>query len=236
MCVLAFSCGVDPRWPLILAGNRDERHDRPTAPLACWDDLPQLAAGRDLEGGGTWLGVSDAGRLATVANVRRPGGPAPGRPSRGWLVRDVLMGAQPDVAGLSDYNPFNLLLFSGARASLWSNASEPISRVLEPGLYGLANGPLDEAAGRVIRLKAGLADWLASGDVEIEGLFGVMSDAQPLSAQDPTPVFIRNPVYGTRCSTVVRVDTKGRGEIVERRFDAEGGFIGESALDFAWRL
>ena len=235
MCVLAFSCGADPRWPLILAGNRDERHDRPTAPLARWDDLPQLAAGRDLEGGGTWLGVSDGGRLATVTNVRRPGGPAPGRPSRGWLVRDVLMGAQPEVAGLDAYNPFNLLLFSGARASLWSNAPEPMRRVLEPGLYGLANGALDEAAGRVIRLKAGLADWLASGADGIEGLFAVLSDPHPPSAQDPTPVFMRNPVYGTRCSTVVRVDANGAGEIVERRFDAEGGLIGESALDFAWK-
>jgi uncharacterized protein with NRDE domain len=234
VCVLAFSRGVDPRWPLILAGNRDERHDRPTAPLARWRDNPELLAGRDLEGGGTWLGVSSLGRLATVTNVRRPGGPEPGRPSRGRLVQDVLMGADPALSDLADYNPFNLLLFDADGGSLLSNAPAPARRPLRPGLYGLANGPLDEPAGRVLRLKAGLAAWLEAGSGGLDGLFDLLGDDHAPDSHDSTPVFIRNLIYGTRCSTVVRVDAQGRGEMVERRFDAAGGFIGESALTFVW--
>ena len=92
MCVLAFAWKTDPDWPLVLAGNRDERHDRPSAPLQRWAEDPAVLAGRDLTAGGTWLGVSERGLLATVTNVRSEGGPDPSRPSRGWLLRDVLRG------------------------------------------------------------------------------------------------------------------------------------------------
>ena len=47
-------------------------------------------------------------------------------------------------------------------------------------------------------------------------------------------VFIRGEVYGTRCSTVVRVDAGGQGEILERRFGPGGAPLGESQLSFSW--
>uniref|UniRef100_UPI001576FFB4 NRDE family protein n=1 Tax=Burkholderia sp. L27(2015) TaxID=1641858 RepID=UPI001576FFB4 len=55
MCLIAFAWNVHPRWRLLLAGNRDEFHARPSAPLARWDDVP-IIGGRDLQAGGTWLG------------------------------------------------------------------------------------------------------------------------------------------------------------------------------------
>src|ERR1700754_2725628 len=92
MCILAFAWQAHPRWHLVLAGNRDERHDRPAAPLARWEAPADLIAGRDLKSGGTWLGVSEKGRLAVVTNLRGHGGPDPAKVSRGALVADLLAG------------------------------------------------------------------------------------------------------------------------------------------------
>src|SRR3546814_7425922 len=88
MCVLAFAWRAHPHWPLIAAGNRDELHARPAQPLARWDRPDHLLAGRDLQSGGTWLGVSEQGRFAVVTNLRGYGAPEPGRASRGALVTD----------------------------------------------------------------------------------------------------------------------------------------------------
>src|SRR4249919_1335275 len=90
MCVLAFAWHAHPRWPLVVAGNRDELHARPTIPLARWDRPSHLLAGRDLQSGGTWLGVSEQGRFAVVTNLRGYGVPQPDCASRGALVADAL--------------------------------------------------------------------------------------------------------------------------------------------------
>src|SRR6185312_9276612 len=117
MCVIAFAWNVHPRWRLLLIGNRDEAHARPSAPLQRWADAPDLLAGRDLEAGGTWMGVHEPGRACVVTNVRDPRA-AQDRASRGWLVTDFLQGADPAAhhaealqAAAIRYRPFNLLLF-----------------------------------------------------------------------------------------------------------------------------
>ena len=116
MCLIAFAWNTHPRWRLVLAGNRDEFHGRPTAPLARWPDTA-MAAGRDLEAGGTWLGVNDDGRCTVVTNVRDPRDPQVGR-SRGLLAVDYLTGPDQAPAHASrlradaaHYRPFNLLTF-----------------------------------------------------------------------------------------------------------------------------
>src|SRR5579864_7075567 len=112
MCVAAFAWQAHPRWLLVAIGNRDEFHERPAAPLARWGD-GGIVAGRDLLSGGTWLGVSEAGRFGLVTNLRGHGGPEPDRASRGALVTDLLVGhghyADPATAPLQDFNPFNLI-------------------------------------------------------------------------------------------------------------------------------
>lgn len=237
MCVLAFAHGMDARWPLVLAGNRDERHDRAAGPLRRWPGAEHILAGQDLTAGGLWLGVSEAcRRLVTVTNVRAAGGPVMSRPSRGQLCLDVLEGRAP-TEPLAAYGPFNLVILEPGAARLWSNRPEPAKRDLPPGLYGLANGPLDEDAARATALKAAIADWLASGDDDLAPLLAALADDRPFDVADAyggAPVFLRDPVYGTRCSTVVRVGAERRGEIVERRFEASGAPIGETALAFSW--
>jgi len=251
MCVLAFGWQAHPRWHLVMAGNRDELHQRPAAALARWTQPDHLIAGRDLQSGGTWAGVSDEGRFAVVTNLRGYGLPQPDRASRGALVTDLLAG-EGRYADLAEndgdaFNPFNLIVADRGRAWFASNRPEATCSELAPGLYGLSNGALDEPWPKTLRLKQLLLDWLIeSADGPGALLDGLAEDRLPTAGLSPaapsdvpleptqSPIFIRHPVYGTRCSTVVAIDMLGRGEIIERRYSATGAVTGETRVDFAW--
>jgi uncharacterized protein with NRDE domain len=241
MCVLALAWQAHSDWRLVAAGNRDEFHARAALPLAYWDNPGGVIAGRDAVGGGTWLGVSETGRFAVVTNLRGFGAPDPGKASRGALVTDMLAGKDAD--DLDAYNPFNLIAIDGARAAYLTNRPQAVRMDLAPGLHGLSNGVRDELWPKTRQLLAGVSDWLAVGDDAIEPLFAALRDERPpvdaraeQEEREPvtSPVFIRNPVYGTRCSTVVTVDPQGNGVIAERRFDAAGDVTGETRLTFRW--
>jgi uncharacterized protein with NRDE domain len=237
---------------LVVAGNRDELHARPAAALARWDHPSDLIGGRDLQSGGTWLGVSEKGRFAVVTNLRGYGAPQPDRPSRGALVTDALSGNLPHVGGvldvdLLDLNPFNLIVADREQARFLSNRPTVARTLLAPGIYGLSNGALDEPWPKTMHLKEMLLEWIVSAaerpevlldklrDERLPGV-GTRSAAPSDVPQEPplSPVFIRNPVYGSRCSTVVAIDNHSRGVIIERRFDAAGRMTGETALTFSW--
>lgn len=251
MCVAAFALSAHPHWRLVVIGNRDEYHDRPAAPLARWEEHKEIIAGRDLKSGGTWLGVSEAGPMALVTNLRGFGGRDPNKVSRGTLVTDMLLGSgaygDPASARLEDFNPFNLLLADGDRATFLSNRPNAIRTALAPGLYGLSNGTLDEPWPKTLQLKAALLEWLHQEDVEFGTLFDALrsetladvglhtNEPSDVPREAPeTPPFIRDPVYGTRCSTVVAVDREGVGTMIERRFDSDGNDTGETVIAFDW--
>lgn len=251
MCVLAFAWKAHPDWPLVLIGNRDERHDRASADLARWEDHPEVLGGLDLVSGGSWLGVSEAQRFAVVTNLRGFGGPDPDAPSRGLLVKDVLTGAgryaAPTAEDLPPFNPMNLITVRDGQAEFWTNRPAARHVVLGPGLYGMSNGGLDDGWPKTRRLKTFLSDWLEAGEENDEPLFAALADEQkphddelPRTGlelemeRDVSPIFIRKPVYGTRCSSVLRISADGRGEFAERRFDADGKTSGETRLEFAW--
>ena len=246
MCVAALAWYAHPRWQLVAIGNRDEYHARPAAPLARWDDGCGIIAGRDLAGGGTWLGIADAGRFALITNRRGFGDPDPARRSRGELVTALLSGCEP-AGALDAYNPFNLLLSAGDQLEYLTNRPDPLRTTLGHGVYGLSNGALDEPWPKTLALKTALTDWLARNDPDFAPLFAALAseDCPALGlpsreasdiALEPrdTPPFIRGALYGTRCSTIVTVDTDGAGKIAERRFDAAGTPSGHSELDFSW--
>ncbi len=232
MCVAAIAWLADPRWQLAVIGNRDEYHARAAAPLAPWPGSPVIA-GRDLQAGGTWLGVS-AGRFGLVTNLRVAGYPKPDMASRGQLITDWLGGSAP--CGIAEMNPFNLWLADGQSLRFISNYPDPHEVALEPGIHGLSNGARGDRWFKTARLEEALARWLA-GDHAPDALFEPLRDETPESG-DPedafSSVFIRNQTYGTRCSTVVLVDAAGQGQIRERRFDSSGACVGETALDFTW--
>ena len=245
MCIAALAWQTHPRWKLVALANRDEFHERPAAPLARWSDDQGLIAGRDLQSGGTWLGVraggADAARFVLVTNHRAEGFPVAGRPSRGALVTDLLHGADPQAVPLVRYNPFNL--FSASRDALWLLTNHPEQREpLDPGLHGLSNGPFQPAWPKTRALTAALADWLETNAETAEPLLAALADetmppAIPDESGPESPfssVFIRNPAYGTRCSTLVLIDHQGAGTIIERRFEATGTWVGESRIMFRW--
>jgi uncharacterized protein with NRDE domain len=232
MCVVAVAWDAHPKWRLLVAGNRDEYHARPSTPLARWDDAPGIIAGRDLVSGGSWMGVSDAGRFAVVTNIRDADGPDPDKASRGALVRDWL--ATGDVPGTSeDFNPFNLIVTNARSATFLANRPVSAQQALPTGIHGLSNAIPHEHWPRKDRLVTAMTDWLAGPVDRPEALLDMLGEEE-IPDRDAHPIFIRSPVYGTRCSTLVAVDDAGSGWIIERRFDAGGLASGETAIDFRW--
>ncbi|HUB91160.1 MAG TPA: NRDE family protein [Dyella sp.] len=251
MCLIAFAWQTHPRWRLLLAGNRDEFHARASAPLSRWDDLP-IIGGRDLEAGGTWLGVTAAGRCCVVTNVRDPNDPQHGT-SRGLLATDYLAGADDATRHASkllalapSYRPFNLLTFDAGHGFYIGNRPSAKAQPIEPGVHGLSNADFNTPWPKTRILMQRLQAWLAAGhEVDFAPLFNALADERP--APDEllpdtgvglererwlSSAFIRGEPYGTRASTIVAIDHHGKGLIIERRFGPAGRFEGESELSF----
>ncbi|WP_411849894.1 NRDE family protein [Stenotrophomonas sp. LGBM10] len=250
MCLLALAWKAHPRWQLVMAGNRDEFHARPTAALAAWAAPDAgVMAGRDLRSGGTWAGIGRNGRMAVVTNVRDPQARQTG-PSRGALVADYLRGSAPAAAFAealaSDapaFAPFNLVLAD--RDSCQFLGNHPLQRqTLSPGLHGMSNGPLDAPWPKTVNLVEALGDWIARGDATLDPLWQALAnDGQ--ADDDALPdtgiglererwlssAFIRSPDYGTRASTLILLDERGQGFIHERRFAPDGRCIGQTRLE-----
>lgn len=243
MCLAAIAHVAHPDWRLVIAANRDEFHARPADPLARWDDGSGIIGGRDRSAGGTWLGLTEAGRLALVTNHRQPGFPEPGRPSRGQLVTTVLAsGAMPGDA-MAAMNPCHLLVVDGPKARIASNYPVPVETLLQPGLHGLSNGSVDPPWTKTTLTVAALGAWLESPQRgKVEPLFDALRDARPTAETwldgGPEPKlsspFIQDPVYGTRCSTLILIDHAGHGRMIERRFDPDGAMAGDSEIKFCW--
>lgn len=234
MCVVALALNQHPDWPIILIGNRDEFHARASAPLHVWDDGSGIIAGRDLVGGGTWLGVVPAQRrMVVVTNARGERGPHPDKVSRGVLVRDLLTAsgdfAAPKADQLEAFNGFNLMAVADAGAQLMTNRPNTDIRQLEPAVHAIANEVAGRACGRSERLAVAVRQWLAGGQDP-----AVLLDA--LRAEDGPPLFLNDSIYGTRCSTLVAIAADGSGQIVERRYEKGGIPAGETALKFQFGL
>lgn len=229
MCVVALAHQAHPDWPLILIGNRDEFHARPAAPLAEWDDGSGIVAGRDMQAGGTWLGVHrPSGRVVVVTNVRGAM-PDPDKESRGALVSDLLRGegrfADPAAENLPRFNAFNLFAVKGGAARLLTNRPVPLVMPLDPGIHALANEPVDAPCPRAERLRLALEARVAAGS-DPEGLLDT------LMAEDDPALFLRGDVYGTRASTLVAVSPGGDVKMIERRYEKGGRPAGTTALTF----
>lgn len=234
MCVAAVAWLAHPRWRLVAIANRDEFHERPSSGLGRWNN--GILAGRDLLAGGTWLGATAEGRFALVTNYRVEGYPKPALASRGGLVTGWLeSGMLPEGAAM---NPFHLIACDEHVA--WHLTNQPLARrePLAPGLHGVSNGAFDTPWPKTAQLLSALERWLAGAAEEAEPLFEALTDETLLPAETDSegpmaefsPVFIRNPVYGTRASSVVLIARDGTGLIAERRFDASGAETGRAEL------
>jgi uncharacterized protein with NRDE domain len=240
MCVIALAHRASARYPLIACANRDENHLRATLNAGWWLDQPDVLGGRDLEAGGSWLAVDRRGRFGAVTNIHVPGRPpGPGPRSRGRLVSEFVSGratAPEFITGLeptaADYGPFNLLVYDGRELYYASNRAP--SRPLGAGVHAFSNAVPDAGWPKTLRARDGLSALLEEPE-PAEALFALLAEADP-----PPPgfdarqaaLFQRDPVWGTRCSTVVLLDSAGRLRFTERRFNAEGVWSGEDSYEF----
>lgn len=252
MCLALFAFHTHPRFPLVVAANRDEFYERPTAAAGFWKESPALLAGRDLREGGTWMGVTRSGRFAAVTNYRDPRELRETRKSRGLLVKEYLEGGDPPLRYLgrvshtgAAYNGFNLVAGNLREMAYYSNR-EGSARALGPGVYGLSNHLLDTPWPKVERSKAALFDMLSHDKPGlIEGLFRVLADGyRPEDAKLPdtgvglewerllSSAFIKSPAYGTRSSTVFLVDGEGGAHFIERSFGPGGAAQGSVEFEF----
>jgi uncharacterized protein with NRDE domain len=239
MCLIVFAWQLVPGAPLIAAANRDEFYDRPAAPANWWDDHPQVYAGRDLQAGGTWMGITRDGRFAAITNIRAPSRRRADAPTRGRLVADYLTGqatAEEYVRGIAPdahgFNGFNLLVGDAAGLIWFSNGADGDkrnARPLAPGIYGLSNGSLDTAWPKVLRTKAQFASLLCQSAPE-SAYFDMLSDTTcyPESRLPSTgvgiererilsAVCIESPDYGTRASTLVRLYSDNSATLQEQQ-------------------
>lgn len=244
MCLIVVAWKSRADLPLVVAANRDEWRERPSQPAHWWPDHPEIFAGRDLQAGGTWMGIAKPGRFAAVTNFRDPSDKRSTARSRGGLVAEFLLGSQAPaeylraLAGrVGEYNGFNLILGDGA--SLWyfgSRAGE--ARPIEPGIHGLSNHVLDEPWPKVIRARNAMAHALAEPDPS-PTLFRLLDDPEgvPDASLPDTGVglawerrlaapLITGEDYGTRCSTVIAFDARGGVRVEERTRDAAGRVVG----------
>ncbi len=238
MCllILAYQCRSD--YPLIIAANRDEFLDRPARPLDFWPDCRDILAGRDLQGGGTWMGLHRSGRLAAITNFREPDRFRPQAPSRGHLVRDFIGGAASPADYLAAlrrdrhrYNGFNLVV--GGRDALYYYGNRGAAPApIAAGVHGLSNHLMDTPWPKVERAKAAMAAIVRREDPPgTEALMTLLQDRHlpPDEALPATGVglewerllstaFIQSSAYGTRCSSVLMMASDGRTRFVERTF------------------
>jgi uncharacterized protein with NRDE domain len=244
MCIIAFHWQPDGPVPLVLAANRDEFHERPTAPLAWWEG-GRILAGRDLRAGGTWLGVTPEGRLAAITNYRNPAQSQPDRASRGLLPVAFLegnLGARAFLEQLatqaSHYNPFNLLLFDGMDLLGYESRHAAVVP-FTAGIHAVSNGDFDEPWPKVEGLKLGLATGLEDDEALLTqlGEAGPFEDGRLPHTGVPieweralSPAFVRTPTYGTRASTLLRLGRESVS-ILEQRY-SETGPEGRSRFQF----
>ena len=248
MCLVVIAHRAHPALPLIVAGNRDEFHGRPASAADWWPDRKNVLAGRDLEAGGTWLGIDRRGRFATVTNYRDADHPPPGLESRGHLVTDFLAAGDDPLGFVTAldgdrYAGFNLLGVADGRLVYSSNRGGG-TRELDPGIYAVANATLDTPWPKVERTRQRLDALIRADDVNETTLLELLGDratasagesrdssAPPGMAEALSAPFVVTPEYGTRCS-VVLLDASGRLRMTEQRFSPTGETTGRS--DFAF--
>jgi uncharacterized protein with NRDE domain len=253
MCLILFASEAHPRFPLIVAANRDESYVRPSAPAHFWSDAPHVYAGRDLEQGGTWLGITRSGRFAAITNYRQAEPRSPGARSRGELTREFLTSSEhPEryvqrVARRGDqYNGFSLIVGTPGKLYFYSNRGGEPARIAR-GVHGLSNHLLDEPWPKVLRGVRALEAVMGAGEADIVGaLATALADRKPapddvLGAAGPdlarerlrSAAFIPDDAYGTRASTIVLVSADGDVLFRETCYGAWGTPLGSHEQRFA---
>lgn len=251
MCLIVFANNFHPHFKLILAANRDEFYKRPTEPAKFWNEHPELLAGKDLEAGGTWLGITKTGRFSAITNFRDPESLKKNKLSRGKLTLDFLLNSTVPkeyienlFTDAGDYNGFNLLAGTLKELYFFSNRMDTPQK-LSPGIYGLSNHLLDTPWTKVVKSKNAFKAAIEEDSPSIKKLFDLLSDTTvPPDNELPdtgvgieieriaAPVFIKNDFYGTRSSTVLLIDKDDNVLFIEKSLNTGNNNWIESKFEF----
>lgn len=238
MCLAFFAIEQHPDYPIIIAANRDEFYARPTKAMHWWAE-PHILAGKDLQAGGTWLALDRRANFAMVTNYREPQATV-GKLSRGELALSFLTQQQTPQQFYQQVKPrhyagFNLVYGNLLNAKLFHSSNRSsLSTPLEAGLHGLSNALLNTPWPKVSSGKEQMKQ-LCQQDFKVENWFELLADRQkaddsllPQTGIDTktekllSSRFIQSDNYGTRCSTIITVDTSRRIQVFERSFDNQG--------------
>lgn len=253
MCLIFLSYKQNKDYPLIVLANRDEFYKRPTMSANYWEENPNILAGKDLEGGGTWMGITKNGYMSMLTNYRDIANIKPNAPTRGKLVSDYLQGEFSPKEYLkalsktgSDYNGYSLITGSFNDPWYYSNYQNKIAQ-LGTGLYGLSNALLNSKWPKIETGKEELAPLLLEDKIDKEALFNLMTNAKlaednqlpetglPLEKEKAiSSRFINIEGYGTRCTTLIMVDKSGKVNFTERQYE-NGAATGEEN-QFAFKI
>ncbi|MBX2869153.1 MAG: NRDE family protein [Acidiferrobacterales bacterium] len=248
MCILFIAIRQHPKYPLIITANRDEFHGRPSQSFREWPDSSGLWAGRDLEAGGTWLGVNRSGQFAAVTNFRTAEDSNPNALSRGELVVNALSPCEQSESeqgnntkfdcfldtNFKKYNPFNLIYGNQQSLQAW-DYSLGTRRRLDPGFHSVSNGPIDDHWPKMSQGVKQVADLISRrGDLDPDMLTAMMQD-QTRAPIDQLPktgisvekeqmlssIFIEGAEYGTRTTTILLFNHENI-EVKETNYTPEG--------------
>lgn len=238
MCLIAFHLKDHPTYAFIMAANRDEFYDRPTAPAHFWEEQADILAGKDLHAGGTWLGITKAGRIAALTNYRDPLSIQEDRISRGEIVKDFLAGDMHPTEYMdflesqkTCYNGFNLLLGTVDDMYYYSNMTTS-SHAISAGTHALSNKFLNTPWPKVERAREHLNTYVSEQKtIDVADLLRLMEHVEP--AEDRalpdtgvgidlerklSPMFIHMPNYGTRSTTIIAITHEGEVSFVEQTY------------------
>ncbi len=251
MCLIVFAYKFHLKYKFIFAANRDEFFNRSTRQANFWKDQPELLAGKDLQAGGTWMGITKNGRFAAITNYRDLRNIKDDAPSRGLLTSNFLLGNQSAEVyynslknNLTIYNGFNLILGEIDTLFYFSTHKEELQK-LKPGIYGLSNATLDVPWPKVEKSKRMLEKILEQDEIHPWELLSLLGDT--LKAKDDklpdtgvglelertlSPVFIQSPGYGTRCSTALLIDNKNNVRFIEKTFFNGQGIFSNKDYNF----
>jgi uncharacterized protein with NRDE domain len=243
MCILFFAIRQHPKYPIIICANRDEFHERPTQPMHWWSNnespTNDVLAGKDLQAGGTWLGLNKQGRFSALTNFRQPHLIDKNKQSRGELVLQALNhkndGMSKKLAKSSNlYNGFNLVFGQLDNLICFDSVSQKQQK-LSDGFHSLCNGALDDVWPKMALGQSKLADATKNHSLDIAQLFTLMKSNQqaetehlpktgvPLSwEQLLSSIFIISPEYGTRTTNIITQDIEGNICIYDQSYNTQG--------------
>ncbi len=242
MCILFFAIKQHPKYPMIICANRDEFHQRPAQAMHWWPEKNEqcaILAGKDLQAGGTWLGLNKQGRFSALTNFRQPHLFDEKKQSRGNLVLQALAKKNDDIVSqlktsADDYNGFNLV-FGQLNNLVCFDSVSKTQKILTSGFHSLCNGALDDIWPKMALGQNQLAKTVQNHYLDVDKLFELMSNNKQAKTESLpntgipldwerllSSIFIVSPEYGTRTTNIITQDNKGKISVYDRSYNEKG--------------